>query len=108
MIANLVPLNLAPNMQLIAIVVSILLVYEYAPVETENKPSSKDEVLIYKRRSMVTVLISSIIILATMHLLDVRLVLVNIASLAILAESITLTPLFHSDRSEKTTMNNKY
>lgn len=108
MIANLVPLNLAPNMQLIAIVVSILLVYEYAPVETENKPLSKDEVLIYKRRSMVTVLISSIIILATMHLLDVRLVLVNIASLAILAESITLTPLFHSDRSEKTTMNNKY
>ncbi len=95
-IAYLVPYNFASKMQLTMLVVAILLVYLYAPVDTENKPLSKKEVLIYRRRSMIAVLVGSTIILATVYLYDELMILGNIAALAFFLESITLTPLFQN------------
>ncbi|MBN4069501.1 MAG: accessory regulator AgrB [Alkaliphilus sp.] len=93
-IAYLIPHNYASNMQLIILVIAILLVYLYAPVDTENKPLSKKEVLIYRRRSMITVLIGSTIILTTIYLYNELMILGNVAALAFFSESVTLTPLF--------------
>ena len=78
------------NFQLVSIVLSIIVVFKYAPVETENKPLSKEEKVIYRRRSIVTVLLGSTIILATARLNNSLIGLGNIASIALLTQSLTL------------------
>ncbi|MGV8145690.1 MAG: accessory gene regulator ArgB-like protein [Alkaliphilus sp.] len=100
-IAHFIPIDYAANIQLIAIVAIIILVYLYAPVETENKPLSKEEILIYRRRSMITVLIGSSIILAATHLYEEVMILGNISALAFLVEAVTLTPLFQSRKTKE-------
>lgn len=99
-VVGLIPKQYALNLQLVAIVISITLVYLYAPVETENKPLTKDEVLIYRKRSMITVMLGSVVIMGFTYLNEPGLMLGNIATMGFLTESITLTPLVQSKISK--------
>ncbi|WP_073150466.1 accessory gene regulator ArgB-like protein [Paramaledivibacter caminithermalis] len=73
--------------------ISILLVLQYAPVDTPNKPLSNKEYRIYRKRSIVTILLESLIILAVYILKKELSIYCNIATIAILNESLTLMPL---------------
>jgi accessory gene regulator B len=73
--------------------ISILLVLQYAPVDTPNKPLSNKEYAIYRKRSIVTVSLESLIILTVYMLKKELSIYCNIATIAILNESLTLMPL---------------
>lgn len=73
--------------------ISILLILQYAPVDTPNKPLSNKEYTIYRKRSIVTVSLESLIILVVYILKKELSIYCNIATIAILNESLTLMPL---------------
>ncbi|SKC89086.1 accessory gene regulator ArgB-like protein [Maledivibacter halophilus] len=74
------------------LVISILLVLQYAPVDTPNKPLSNEEYLVYRKRSIIVVLLESLIILIIFIIKKDFLIYCNIAAMAILNEALTLTP----------------
>lgn len=75
---------------LISMVASILFVYLYAPLESENKPLDKEEKKMYRRRSLQTVIIGNIIILISMIISYKFTYFGAIASTGFLMESLTL------------------
>lgn len=75
---------------LINILISILLVYLYAPVESENKPLTKEEVKIYRHRSLLTVVGGSVIVLLLIYAYQSFIYLGSIALTAFSMESLTL------------------
>lgn len=81
------------NIQIIMIVISIILVYMFAPVENENKPLSEEEKILYRKRSMITVLVGAIIILLNNSIPWIFQGYSTIASMALLLESMTLLPI---------------
>ncbi|WP_353093125.1 accessory gene regulator B family protein [Tissierella praeacuta] len=79
-----------PYYILISMVASIALVFLYAPSESENKPLTKEEEIIYRRKSLQTVIIGNIIILILMAFSDKSIYFGVIASTGFLLESLTL------------------
>lgn len=75
---------------LVSMVASIVLVFLYAPLESENKPLSKEEKILYRHRSLQTVIIGNIIILTLMAFNDKFNYLGSIASTGFLTESLTM------------------
>lgn len=94
-IVKLIPYAHKLNIQIIMISTSILLVYKYAPVENENKPLSKEEYILYRKRSMITVVIGAIAILLNNSIPWVFQNYSTIAAMALLLESITLLPIIN-------------
>ena len=72
------------------IFISIFLVYLYAPVESENKPLTKEEDKIYRYRSLLTVMGGSVVVLLLIYVYKPSIYLGAIASTAFLMESLTL------------------
>lgn len=79
-----------PYYILISMVASIALVFLYAPSESENKPLTKEEEIIYRQKSLQTVIIGNIIILILMAFSDKSIYFGVIASTGFLLESLTL------------------
>lgn len=73
--------------------ISILLVLQYAPVDTPNKPLSSKEYTVYRKRSIAIVIIESLVIVAIYILNRGLIMYCNIAAVAILVESLTLMPV---------------
>ena len=89
-ISRLIPDNYNLNIQVILIVISIIMIYRYAPVADENKPLTDDEYVLYKKRSIITVLVVAIIIFVNNSLPWSYQYLSNISSIALFTESLTL------------------
>ncbi|SCG82403.1 accessory gene regulator B [Proteiniborus sp. DW1] len=87
------PINHTAIYQIIMLIVSIVLVLIFAPVDTENKPLNELEKKLYKRRSIYVILILSIITIGLSLVYDSFIAYGNIVSLGFLCEGITLTPL---------------
>lgn len=83
---------------LISMVASIFLVFLYAPLESKNKPLNREEKIVYRNRSLQTVIIGSIIILFSMVFSDKFIYFGAIASTGFLLESLTL---IHPIKNEK-------
>lgn len=75
---------------LISMVASIVLIFLYAPLESENKPLSKEEKILYRHRSLQTVIIGNIIILILIAFSDKFNYLGSIASTGFFIESLTI------------------
>lgn len=70
-----------------------MLIYKYAPVESKNKPLTREEDRIYRRRSLMTVIVGSIIIFLLICLSKSFTYLGSIGLTGFLIESVTLIPI---------------
>lgn len=86
-----------PYYILASMVISIVLVFLFAPLESENKPLNKEEKVIYRRRSLQTVIMGNIIILTLMLVSEENTYLWTIASTGFLFESLSLIPIFKQE-----------
>lgn len=91
LLVGMIPVDKQLYYILISIVISIFLIYLYAPVESENKPLTKEEECIYRFRSLLTVIGGSIIVLLLIHLDKSFVYIGSIALTAFLIESLSLT-----------------
>lgn len=87
------PINHTMIYQMIMLVISIILVLVFAPVDTENKPLSELEKKLYKKRSAYVIIIGSIITVSLSMVYHSFIIYGNIVSLGFLCEGITLMPL---------------
>lgn len=97
-LVKILPMSYQQYYILISMVASIFLVFLYAPLESENKPLNREEKIIYRHRSLQTVIIGSIIILFSMVFSDKFIYFGAIASTGFLLESLTL---IHPIKNEK-------
>lgn len=98
LLVGVIPMDKQPYYILVFMVISIFLVYIYAPVESENKPLTKEEKGIYRCRSLLTIMGGSIIVLLLIHVHKSFIYLGSIALTAFLMESLTL---IHIPRKQK-------
>lgn len=89
-LVKILPVIYQPYYILIAVVSSIFLVFLYAPLESKNKPLTENEKIIYRCKSLHTVIIGSIIILFLVYLSDKFIYFGTISATAFLLESLTL------------------
>lgn len=75
------------------LVISALLIFKYAPVDTPNKPLSVAECKIYRRKSIMVIILESLTIISAYILKRDLIIYCNIAAIAILLEALTLTPV---------------
>lgn len=75
---------------LVSIATSFLMIIYVAPVENENRPLSKEEKILYKHRSILTVIVGSIIVLFFIYLNKQFIYLSKIGITGFLFESFTL------------------
>lgn len=87
---KILPVNYQPVFNIFSIIISVLLVFLFSPSESENKPLTEKEKVLYRQRSIVTVILGSIIILFLAIKGDIFLYFASIASMGFLLESITL------------------
>lgn len=90
LLVKMIPIEMQSHYILISIVISISIIYLYAPVESENKPLTKDEESIYRARSLFTVIGGGIIVLLSIYLDESFTYLGTIAFTAFPIESLTL------------------
>lgn len=83
---------------ILILIESCIIVVTYAPVDTINKPLSNSEKVNYKRNSVITVIIQSIIILTLSTLVSSLQSYCMVAAIAIFIESVTLLPLINKQR----------
>lgn len=96
-LVKLLPIHSQLNYILGSIIISIYLVFLYAPLENKNKPSTKEKNSEYRYRSMLTVLVGSISILFLIYFNKELIYFGSIASTGFLMESLTL---IHSRKIE--------
>lgn len=89
-LVKLLPIHNQLNYILLSIIVSKYLVFTFAPLENENKPSTKEQKIEYRYRSLVTVMIESVIIFLLIYLNKEFIYFGTIASTGFLIESLTL------------------
>jgi len=89
-IVKILPVSYQSIFTLFSIIISILLVFLFSPLESENKPLTGEEKLIYRKRSIVTVIIGSILVLFLVKKGENYLYFASIASMGILLESLSL------------------
>jgi len=95
---KLLPIHYQLNYILLSMIISIYLVFVYAPLENENKPSTKEQNIEYRYRSIVTIIMGSVTILFLIYLNKEFIYFGTIASTGFLIESLTL---IHSRRVEE-------
>lgn len=93
LLVRLIPIEKQLYYILISTTISIFLIYKYAPVESKNKPLTREEDRIYRRRSLMTVIVGSIIIFLLICLSKSFTYLGSIGLTGFLIESVTLIPI---------------
>ncbi|MCT4688657.1 accessory gene regulator ArgB-like protein [Vallitalea sp.] len=84
----------------LALIESCIIIITYAPVDTINKPLGSSEKLTYKKKSMITVIVQSIIIIAMSIFLDSLESYYMVAAIAVFMESLTVLPIINKRESE--------
>lgn len=87
---RIIPSSYQTLFNFISLVFSLLLVIGFSPSESENRPLTKEERYIYKRRSILILVIGSIIIIFLTMKGDKALYYASIGSMGFLLESFTL------------------
>lgn len=87
---KILPTSYQPLFNLFSIVISILLVCLYSPLESENRPLTEEEKTLYRKRSILAVIVGSIFILFLAIKGGKFLYFASIASMGFLLESLTL------------------
>lgn len=87
---DLLPSGVYIYFQIASILLSIIVIYSFAPIESSNKPLTPKEKVLYKNRSMVTVVIWGIITLMLYITYGSNTHLGNIIAISLVAESLTL------------------
>lgn len=100
-LTKILPINHTLIYQIIILVISIILVLVFAPVDTENKPLNELEKKSYRKRSICIIIIGSIIIISFGLLHDSFVIYGNIVSLGFFSEGITLLPLLKKSANNK-------
>jgi accessory gene regulator B len=79
----------------LVLIESCIIVIAYAPVDTINKPLNSLEKISYKKRSVITVFIQAIIILAICTINDYLKPYCLVASIAVFIQTVTLLPVIN-------------
>lgn len=87
-------------MAMISLLAGALVLF-YAPVDTPNKRMAGNEKKIFRRRSIVVLILEIFVIVAAYLISPKILIFCNIAAMAIFFEGITLTPLFAENDIQK-------
>lgn len=74
------------------IFISVVLVFRYAPVGSENKPLSEQEILEYRKKSRTIVVILASLIMISLLITPQNMYYVSVCSGAMLFEGLTLIP----------------
>lgn len=88
---KLIPEYYQPLFIIISLLISVILVFIFSPCENENRPLSENERILYRKRSILTLIVASAVILACL-IIGGREVLyyASIASIGLFLESFTL------------------
>ncbi len=84
-----------PVVVLIECLLSLILVFRYAPIQSPNRPLSSSEINVFEKKSRQVALLFSIILIAASLFNKYTLELSIIGSHALLFESITLFPFLN-------------
>ncbi|GMQ64737.1 accessory gene regulator ArgB-like protein [Vallitalea maricola] len=85
---------------ILVLIESCIIIISYAPVDTINKPLGSSEKVAYKKKSMVTVIVQSIIIIAMSIFLNSLEPYYMVAAIAVFMESVTVLPIINTKESE--------
>ncbi|AKN32905.1 accessory gene regulator AgrB [Clostridium carboxidivorans P7] len=83
----------SPYFIIASLLFSIFLILKYCPVDTPNKPLNSEEKQLCRRRSIITFIIQSIIILSIYFIKSSFGKYCSIAALALLSETMLLLPI---------------
>ena len=89
-LVKILPVDYQPVFNLLSIIISIFLVFQFSPQESENKPLTEEEKLLYRKRSIFAVIIASTLVLFLVKKGENYLYFASIASMGILLESLSL------------------
>lgn len=78
---------------------AVLLVYQYAPIKSANKKVTKEQLLLNKKRSRVTIIVQ-IIIIGLCYAVNLKFMSIS-AIAAVSIQSMTLIPLFNKRNEEE-------
>ncbi len=98
MLVKILPVNCYIHIVFPSIIISTFLIYFYAPLESENRPLDEKEKIVYRRRSLITVILGSVIVLFIVYINMEYVYLGLIALMGFLSESITLINI-NSDKN---------
>lgn len=90
----------SPIVYIMLLLLSILFITLYAPVDTPNKPMSKEFKKVCRNRTLTTITITGILVLLLNFFAIVEGHLVNIAILALFTQSISMLPLINQNKEE--------
>lgn len=79
------------------ILISIFLVFTFSPIESRNKPLSKNERTSFKRKSRIITLIISSILISQILFSRVSIRYSMICSSALLVQALTLIPILNRE-----------
>jgi len=85
---------------ILVLIESCIIIITYAPVDTVNKPLGSSEKVAYKKKSMITVIVQSIIIIAMSIFLNSLESYYMVAAIAVFMESLTVLPIINKKESE--------
>lgn len=85
---------------ILVLIESCIIIITYAPVDTVNKPLGSTEKVAYKKKSMITVIVQSIIIIAMSIFLNSLESYYMVAAIAVFMESLTVLPIINKKESE--------
>lgn len=85
---------------ILVLIESCIIIITYAPVDTVNKPLGSSEKVVYKKKSMITVIVQSIIIIAMSIFLNSLESYYMVAAIAVFMESLTVLPIINKKESE--------
>lgn len=89
-LVRIIPLGNLQQFMLLSLICVNVLVFKYSPMESKNKPLTDEEEIIYRRRSLGTVLVGSIVILMLVYLGNNHSYIGSLAATGFLIESLTL------------------
>lgn len=78
---------------------AVLLVYQYAPIKSANKKVTKEQLLLNKKRSRVTIIVQ-IIIIGLCYAVNLKSMSIS-AIAAVSVQSMTLVPIFNKRNEEE-------
>lgn len=95
-LGSVIPLSLVPYIIISTLAITALIIIRYAPVDNPNRPLNANEHKKFRIRSIYTIMIMAIIIIALYYVKNELYSYTCIASLAIMFEGITLLPIWKS------------
>lgn len=95
-LGSVIPLSLVSYIIISTLAITALIIIRYAPVDNPNRPLNANEHKKFRIRSIYTIMIMAIIIIALYYVKNELYSYTCIASLAIMFEGITLLPIWKS------------